>query len=197
MKRSFLLLAIFSSLGLAHLSHEDFSEGKASRASVQHFVNRVTIRSQGGYRLIDANGIPDHSTGEFPNRGNPNRIQEQSYHFKMTESPIRTTSLTPTFPHAFGVALNGVPFDPGAAEFTADFEYVAGQEDLDECNGREGVTPEYPQGIYYYVLTKEFPHISRFWRGTPDQSFFKKRRPGGPGGPGGPGQRPPPPPRPF
>jgi hypothetical protein len=94
-----------------------------------------------------------------------------------------------------GVRPSG-PSGSYTGEYTADFEYVPGLGDLDECNGREGVTPEYPQGTYYYVLTKEFPHISRFWRGTPDQSFFKKRRPGGPRGPGGPGgpeRRPPPP----
>ena len=50
--------------------------------------------------------------------------------------------------------------------FTADYEYVAGSGDLDECNGRFGVTPEYPQGIYYYCITEEFPQLARQWRGT-------------------------------
>ena len=27
--------------------------------------------------------------------------------------------------------------------YIQDYEYVAGQGDLDECNGRTGVTPEY------------------------------------------------------
>ena len=30
---------------------------------------------------------------------------------------------------------------------------MAGLGDLDECNGRFGSTPEYPQGTYYYVST--------------------------------------------
>jgi hypothetical protein len=68
-------------------------------------------------------------------------------------------------------------------KFTADYEYVSGSGDLDECNGRFGVTPEYPQGIYHYHITEEFPQLARQWRGTPDASFFK--RGGGPGGPGG------------
>lgn len=68
-------------------------------------------------------------------------------------------------------------------KFTTDYEYVAGSGDLDECNGRFGVTPEYSQGIYHYYITEEFPQLSRQWRGTPDASFFK--RGGGPGGPGG------------
>ena len=33
--------------------------------------------------------------------------------------------------------------------FTQDFEYEEGYGDLDECNGRIGVTPEFPEGIYY------------------------------------------------
>ncbi len=65
--------------------------------------------------------------------------------------------------------------------FTADYEYIKSSGDLDECNGRFGVTPEYPQGIYHYYITDEFPQLSRFWRGTPDSSFYKRGP--GPGGP--------------
>jgi hypothetical protein len=97
------------------------------------------------------------------------------------------------------------PAGPGGSfdgKFTADYEYVAGSGDLDDCNGRFGVTPEYPQGIYYYCITDEFPGLARSWRGTPDQSFFKSGPgPGGLGGPNGrqprdrriPGAPPPPP----
>ena len=34
-----------------------------------------------------------------------------------------------------------------------DWNYVDGMGDLDECNGRFGPTPEYPEGIYHYVST--------------------------------------------
>ena len=49
--------------------------------------------------------------------------------------------------------------------FTQDYEYVAGLGDLDECNGRTGVTPEFPKGIYYYVATDTFPHLQRCVKG--------------------------------
>jgi hypothetical protein len=49
--------------------------------------------------------------------------------------------------------------------FTQDFEYIEGFGDLDECNGREGVTPEFPEGIYYYVVTDDFPFFSRCLKG--------------------------------
>jgi hypothetical protein len=49
--------------------------------------------------------------------------------------------------------------------FTQDYEYVAGLGDLDECNGRTGVTPEFPQGIYHYYATDTFPHLQRCVKG--------------------------------
>ncbi|MBY0549021.1 MAG: YHYH protein [Candidatus Obscuribacterales bacterium] len=69
--------------------------------------------------------------------------------------------------------------------FVQDYEYVAGLGDLDECNGRYGVTPEYPKGTYYYVVTDGFPFVPRWFRGVPDQSF-SKGPPTGFGRPGGP-----------
>ena len=50
--------------------------------------------------------------------------------------------------------------------FTPDYEYVAGLGDLDECNGRIGVTPEFPDGIYYYAITNSFPYIQRCTKGS-------------------------------
>ena len=49
--------------------------------------------------------------------------------------------------------------------FTPDYEYVSGLGDLDECNGRFGVTPEFPNGIYYYMITDSFPYIQRCIKG--------------------------------
>jgi hypothetical protein len=62
--------------------------------------------------------------------------------------------------------------------FVEDFEYVPERGDLDECNGRNGPTPEFPEGTYYYVLIDEFPYIPRFWHGTPDISFRHGPPPG-------------------
>ena len=76
---------------------------------------------------------------------------------------------------------------PGGAydgKFTQDWEYKVGSGDLDECNGRFAVTPEFPKGTYLYVLTQSFPYIPRCWTGTPDASFLRKPMPGG-RGPGG------------
>ncbi len=82
---------------------------------------------------------------------------------------------------------NSVPPGPGNSHdgtYTQDFEYVTGLGDLDECNGRVGVTPEFPGGTYYYVITSEYPFIPRLFRGTPDPSFAKNDQPPGRGRPG-------------
>jgi len=50
--------------------------------------------------------------------------------------------------------------------FTQDYEYVEGLGDLDKCNGRTGVTPEFPNGIYHYYITDTYPYIQRCIKGT-------------------------------
>ena len=49
--------------------------------------------------------------------------------------------------------------------FTQDYEYIAGSGDLDECNGRTGVTPEFPKGIYHYYATDSYPYLQRCVKG--------------------------------
>ncbi|MEZ5652856.1 MAG: YHYH protein [Burkholderiaceae bacterium] len=50
--------------------------------------------------------------------------------------------------------------------FTQDWEYVPGSGDLDECNGRTGVTPEFPEGIYHYFVTDTYPFVQRCVKGV-------------------------------
>jgi hypothetical protein len=49
--------------------------------------------------------------------------------------------------------------------FQQDYEYAAGSGDLDECNGRSGVTPEFPKGIYHYYATDTYPYLQRCVKG--------------------------------
>jgi YHYH protein len=51
--------------------------------------------------------------------------------------------------------------------FKNDWAYSASNGgDLDECNGRTGVTPEFPNGTYYYVTTDSYPYVQRCLKGT-------------------------------
>lgn len=244
-------------------------------------AQQMEVDERQGVRFIRADGLPDHATGQFPNRSNPNRISAQSYYFRVPLRPAKTGRAVFYRPnHLFGVALNGVVFDPNTAEYwnddrrsgwmiealsgarplgmdqnnahvqpdgsyhyhgvptglvdrlaggdkpvmigwaadgfpiyaqaglrpswrlksvrdaggpggrpdgtyTLDYEYVRGLGELDECNGREGATAEFPQGIYYYVVTLQFPFVPRCFAGMPDGSFRKQ------GGPHQGGSRPP------
>lgn len=285
-------LLIFVCIALSLAAPAQPSSSTVANAKIGS--NHVTITISGGERVVEANGLPDHAPGKFPNRGNPNSIAAQDYHFQISLQPKAAAQPRSAQGAWFGVALNGVPFEPGTAEFwngmrqwnyeaksgfinlgldtnnahvqpsgayhyhglptglidrlggdgkkmllvgyaadgfpiytswgysvandpksplkkmqasyrlkngerpagpkgrydgkfTADYEYVKGSGDLDECNGRFGVTPEYPQGTYHYYLTEEFPWISRYWRGTPDPSFMKHGPGPGPGPRGMPG----------
>ncbi|HYR58357.1 MAG TPA: YHYH protein [Chthoniobacteraceae bacterium] len=281
------------------VAQAQFAAVPAAPSSSEKKANRVTITTEGDYRVIRSNGWPDHAPGAFPRRGNPNTASPQNYTFRVPLKPAIATTPARGGGWWFAVALNGVPFEPGTAEnwnndprsgwryeakggfldlgldehnahvqptgayhyhglptgliarlggdgkkmrligwaadgfplytsfgysdamnaqsplrkmksswrlkagarpqsaggpggnydgrFTQDFEFVKGSGDLDECNGRFGVTPEFPQGAYHYYVVDEFPFIARTWRGTPDQSFAKMGGPGGPGRmPGGP-----------
>jgi hypothetical protein len=301
---------------LAHGVHGTPGPAEAAPAARFQFwpeaiaAMRVRIDERDGVRHFEADGIPDHATGQFPNRGNPNRIQSQTYRLRMPLRPVKAGQITLLPRGPFGIALNGVLFDPGTAEFwrneprsgwnydalsgridlgldrnhahvqpsgayhyhgvptgllervaqpgrpallgyaadgfpiygpqghsrpadsaspladlrpswrlrngtrpsgpgggydgtyVEDYEYVAGAGDLDACNGRDGVTPEFPAGTYHYVITMGFPFVPRCFAGIPDASFRqgpphdRAGRPGGGPPPGGPPPGgPPPPPR--
>jgi hypothetical protein len=269
--------------------------------------SRVAITVEGDKRVITANGLPDHRTGAFPNGNNPNRIASQNYRYTVPLRPAANARPTPLVAQPFGIAVNGVLFDPGTAEywqndrqsgwhyeakgeafslgldannahvqpngayhyhgipvalltrlsaakpaltllgwaadgfpiygpwgheaardaasplrllkssyrvkngqrpatngqpggtydgiFVEDYDFAAGTGDLDECSGRFGVTPEFPEGVYHYVLTEDFPFVPRAFRGSPDERFARRGGPGpGPRGAGkraGPGRGPP------
>lgn len=241
---------------------------------------------EGEWRVIKANSIPLHNTGEFPNPGNPNIISEQNVSIRIPAMPVKTQAAKRVKVPGYG--LNGVSFDPGAGEFykgdpslgwqyealsgavalgidknyahvqptgryhyhgfpkglmerlivdpghhspqigwavdgfpiyalygidqindggrvramqssyrlkpgtrpavsnqpggtydgtfTADYEYVSGLGDLDECNGRETVTSDFPNGTYAYFLTQTYPVVPRCVMGTPDPASQRKHR---------------------
>ncbi len=79
-------------------------------------INEVTIEVVGDERIIKSNGIPNHKTAQFPGRGNPNAITAQNHEYRVPANPKVADQVSPMHGE-FGVAINGVPFDPGAAEF--------------------------------------------------------------------------------
>lgn len=125
-------------------------------------ANQSTIEQTDGKRHIISNGIPKHRVGRFPNRGNPNSIRPQRYAFDLPVDPKPAKAITsiylagrfgpPNMP--FGVAVNGVLFDPATAEFWQgdrtsgwNYEALGGAVPL-------GVDANFahvqPQGAYHY-----------------------------------------------
>ena len=104
------------------------------------------------WRIIRSNGIADHDTGRFPNRGNPNAIEEQDISVRVPAFPVLTTAITPV--KEFGWAVNGIPFDPGTAETYAGsrdprwrYEAMSGAIDLGLDQNHAHVQPG---GRYHY-----------------------------------------------
>ena len=78
---------------------------------------RASIEVSGTTRTIRSNGIPAHPVGAFPNRGNPHTIGPQDYLLTVTTEPKRTGRATDARRWLWGVAVNGVPFEAGTAEY--------------------------------------------------------------------------------
>ena len=78
--------------------------------------NEVEVVIRGGKRCFTANGIPDHPTGKFPDRGNPNAIRKQQIDVCVTLEPIKRRVPTP-IKGTMGIAMNGVQFRPNTAGF--------------------------------------------------------------------------------
>ncbi|MEL6981847.1 MAG: YHYH protein, partial [Actinomycetota bacterium] len=111
--------------GPAHLG--DYTSTDAT------FGTEVTVTIDQGLRIIEANALPDHSTGRFPNPGNPNTIAGQELRYEFPTAPRFLGRAQPARMPA--VAINGVPFEPGTAEVV-------------ECASGERYQIEALQGLY-------------------------------------------------
>lgn len=165
MKRYALLLSVLllpsaaSGHGIEGLGKQSHGANKPS--SFWDFLNNpaeaaahINIDETAGYRFITSDGLADHATGQFPNRGNPNAIREQNYRFRLPLDPQQAERITPLGHQNFGVALNGVPFDPLTAEYWNrdrnsgwNIEAMSGAMNLglDTSNGHVQ-----PDGAYHY-----------------------------------------------
>ncbi len=68
------------------------------------------------------------------------------------------------------------PCGPYNGKYINDFEYKCGKGDLDECNGiAQSISVTTSEGVetfdYFYVVTADFPQISRCLVGTPSPDF--------------------------
>ncbi len=115
----------------------------------------ITLRGGGSTKMTligwAADGFPIYARYGYSIATNANsalKVMTGSYKLKTTVSATRPSTTLFT--------LGG---------FAQDWEYVAGSGDLDECNGRTGVTPEFPNGIYHYFATDNYPYLQRCIKG--------------------------------
>ena len=100
-----------------------------------------------------ADGFPIYANYGYSTAGSASSaLKEMKGSYRVKASPDAGRPATSSFP---------------MGHFVQDWEYAVGSGDLDECNGRTGVTPEFPQGIYHYYITKSYPFIQRCVKGTP------------------------------
>tara|TARA_B100000767_G_scaffold82935_1_gene79832 strand:- start:795 stop:1769 length:975 start_codon:yes stop_codon:yes gene_type:complete len=112
-----------------------------------------------------SDGFPVYARYGYLNANDSNSeiiALQPSYRLKSQFDANRPSSLTALIGPG-GINNLNRPIPMGA--FTQDYEYIDGLGNLDSCNGRFGVTPEFPEGIYYYVVTDNFPFFTRCLRG--------------------------------
>ncbi len=119
--------------------------------------NRVSITTEGDFRILKSNGWPDHAPGEFPRRGNPNMASPQDYTFRMALKPQVAPAPVHRGGWFFAVAVNGVPFEPGTAETwnndrSSGWRYEAHTGFLDLGLDEHNAHVQ-PTGAYHYHAT--------------------------------------------
>jgi hypothetical protein len=80
----------------------------------------LECRPEAGLRVIEADGLPAHPTGAFPNPGCPVPIRVQRHRDTMPLAPRPAPALVPLGWSELGVAITGVPFDPAGPYWRGD-----------------------------------------------------------------------------
>ena len=114
-----------------------------------------------------SDGFPVYARNGFSNANDSTSeviALQSSYKLKSQPDANRPNTLTALLVGP-GQGSNNLNISIEMGAFTQDYEYVEGLGDLDQCNGRFGVTPEFPNGIYYYVVSDDFPFFTRCLKG--------------------------------
>ena len=113
-------------------------------------------------------GYPIYGAYGYATAAGTGAIRSLRTSYRMRNISTRTTLPNGSPAPSAGPAVNAAR---PLGYYVEDFEYVAGRGDLDEHNGRFGVTPEYPGGTYAYFVT-----INRLYEGaypyTPGPTYY-------------------------
>ena len=89
-----------------------------STLPAQAHENQVEMIVEFERRCFVTNGLPDHDTGTFPNKGNPHTLLAQKLHLCMPSKPPNQIGTVPQYHKgSVGIAINGVQIRPGSADY--------------------------------------------------------------------------------
>jgi len=118
--------------GQATHNHDNYF--KSYTLKDDHYGTNTIVTVTGETRTMVTNALPNHKTGAFPTKGNPNTIsaQKKTYTFPV----IAKYTGKAKWAREPGVALNGVKFEPGTAEVVAcdtggNYRVEALQDEID------------------------------------------------------------------
>lgn len=147
-----------------HGHHQNFSEKASLTSSIsskylgsyeinddQHNT-QVTVVVSDDTRTITSNALPNHATGQFPNKGNPNTISAQSRKWVLPLTPEFTGDAR--WVREAGVAVNGVKFEPETNERVAcesgETYRIEAQQDMVDLGLDVNNAHVQPTGEYHY-----------------------------------------------
>lgn len=111
----------------------------------------------GNSRDLDANGIPDHEVGRFPNANNAYTILQQSVFESYTLTPVKT-NVTTTFGSShsvIGMLLNGVKMAVGSSSTCRDIDNNCGVNNKAEQWNIESIG----QDVFDFGLDQNNAHV--------------------------------------
>ncbi|MCG1035475.1 YHYH protein [Polaribacter sargassicola] len=118
----------------------------------ENFGTKTIVTVNNGVRTMVTNSLPNHKTGEFPRKGNPNTISAQNRTYTFSTTPKLNDK--PTWVREPGVALNGVKFEPGTAEVvvceTGENYRVEALQDVIDLGLDFNHAHVQPTGAYHY-----------------------------------------------
>ena len=118
----------------------------------QNFGTKTKVTLTSDQRVMVTNSLPNHKTGAFPTKGNPNTIsiQKKTYNFPLNPKYIGKVQ----WMREPGVALNGIKFEPQTAEVvvceTGENYRVEAIQDLIDLGLDFNYAHVQPTGAYHY-----------------------------------------------
>jgi len=131
--------------------------GDPAKTAQEHpknpFSDNVKVTFTSTDMIVESDGIPNHPTGKFPNKDNPNQILKQNYHFKIPLKPQIADKPTKTPFGPIGVAINGIPF---YNQYNAEGKDAVKLEVFDSCCGHPDQMGRYHYHKYPTCLKSPF-----------------------------------------